>query len=92
MGKFYHFMSVTSNCVYSANESMHRLDLLVLYLVRRICKVWRKAMSDRASKAVIEASLPGEPRMYNTRSKRSGDPLITLYYRDYSRRSKEGKA
>jgi hypothetical protein len=49
-------------------------------------------MSDRASKAVIEASLPGEPRMYNTRSKRSGDPLITLYHRDYSRRSKEGKA
>jgi hypothetical protein len=48
-------------------------------------------MSDRASKAVIEASLPGEPRMYNTRSKRSGDPLITLYYRDYSGARKKGR-
>ncbi|TVY81306.1 hypothetical protein LSUE1_G009712, partial [Lachnellula suecica] len=49
-------------------------------------------ISDRASKSLAEASLPGEPRIYNTRSKRSGVPLITLYYRDYKRRSKEENA
>ena len=49
-------------------------------------------MSDRASKALAEASLPGEPRTYNTRSKRSGVPLTTLYYRDHGRRSREAKA
>ena len=36
-------------------------------------------MSDRASKALAEASLPGEPRTYDARSKRSGVPLTTLY-------------
>ena len=35
-------------------------------------------MSDRASKALAEASLPGEPRTYRARSKRSGVPLSTL--------------
>jgi hypothetical protein len=49
-------------------------------------------MSDRASKALEEAFLPGEPRIYDARSKRSGVPLTTLYYRDHRRRSKEAKA
>jgi hypothetical protein len=49
-------------------------------------------MSDRASKALAEASLPGEPLTYDARSKRSGVPLTTLYYRDHGRRSKEEKA
>jgi hypothetical protein len=35
-------------------------------------------MSDHASKALAEASLPGEPRTYDARSKRSGVPLTTL--------------
>jgi hypothetical protein len=49
-------------------------------------------MSDCASKALAEASLPGDPRTYDARSKRSGVPLTTLYYRDHGRRSKEEKA
>jgi len=49
-------------------------------------------MSDRASKALIEASLLGEPRIYDARLKRSGVPLTTLYYRDHRRRSREEKA
>jgi hypothetical protein len=49
-------------------------------------------MSDRASKALAEASLPGEPRIYDATSKRSRVPLSTLYYRDYRRRLKEEKA
>ena len=49
-------------------------------------------MSDRASKALAEASLPGEPRTYDATSKRSGVPLTTLYHRDHGRRSKEEKA
>jgi hypothetical protein len=49
-------------------------------------------MSDRASKALAEASLPGEPRTYDARSKRSEVPLTTLYYRDHGRRSREAKA
>jgi hypothetical protein len=49
-------------------------------------------MSDRASKALAEASLPGEPRTYAATSKRSGVPLTTLYHRDHGRRSKEEKA
>jgi len=43
-------------------------------------------MNDRASKALADASLPGEPRIYDAMSKRSGVPLITLYHRDYERR------
>jgi hypothetical protein len=49
-------------------------------------------MSDRASKALAEASLPGEPRTYDARSKRNGVPLTTLYYRDHGRRLREAKA
>jgi hypothetical protein len=49
-------------------------------------------MSDRASKALAEASLPGEPRIYDARSNRSGVPLTTLYYRDHRRPSIEAKA
>jgi hypothetical protein len=49
-------------------------------------------MSDRASKALAEPSLPGEPRTYDARSKRSGVPLTTLYYREHGRPSKEEKA
>ena len=49
-------------------------------------------MSDRASKALAEASLPGEPRTYDAISKRSGVPLTTLYHRYHRRRSKEEKA
>jgi hypothetical protein len=40
-------------------------------------------MSDRASKTLVEPSLPGESRIYNTRSKRNKVPLIIFYYRDY---------
>jgi hypothetical protein len=49
-------------------------------------------MSDCASKALAEASLPREPRTYDATSKRSRVPLTTLYYRDHRRRSKEEKA
>lgn len=49
-------------------------------------------MSDRASKALAEASLPGEPRTYDATSKRSGVPLSTLFYRAHGRRSREEKA
>jgi hypothetical protein len=49
-------------------------------------------MTDRTSKALAEASLPGEPRTYNTRSKRSRVPLTTLYYRNHGRPSREEKA
>jgi hypothetical protein len=49
-------------------------------------------MSDRASTALTEASLPGEPRTYDATSKRSGVPLSTLYYRNHGRPSIEAKA
>ena len=49
-------------------------------------------MSDRASKALIEASLPGEPRIYDTILQRNRVPLTTLYHCDHRRRSKEEKA
>jgi hypothetical protein len=49
-------------------------------------------MSDRASKALEGASLPGEPRTYDAISKCSGVPSSTLYYRDHGRRSREEKA
>jgi hypothetical protein len=49
-------------------------------------------VSDRASKALVEASLPGEPRTYDATLKRSGVPLTILYYCYYGRRSKEEKA
>jgi hypothetical protein len=46
-------------------------------------------MSDRASKALAEVSLPVGPRIYDARSKRSEVPLTTLYYREHGRSSKE---
>ncbi len=49
-------------------------------------------MSDRASKALAEASLPGEPRTYDATSKCSRVPLTTLYYRDHGQPSIEAKA
>jgi hypothetical protein len=49
-------------------------------------------MSDRASKALAEASLPGEPRTYDATSKRSRVPLTTLYHCHHRRRLKEAKA
>jgi hypothetical protein len=49
-------------------------------------------MSNRASKALAEAFLPGEPRTYNARSKRSKVSLTTLYYRDHRQRLREAKA
>jgi len=49
-------------------------------------------MSDRSSNALAEASLSGEPRTYDARSKRSGVPLTTLFQRDHGRRSREAKA
>src|SRR5436190_24016394 len=49
-------------------------------------------MSDRASKALAEASLAGEPQTYDARSKHSGVPLSTLYHREHGRCSKEQKA
>lgn len=48
-------------------------------------------MSDRASEALVEASLSGEARTYDAISKRSGVPLATLYHRHRGRRSKEAK-
>ena len=49
-------------------------------------------MSDRANKALIEASLPREPQTYDAISKRTGVPSSTLFYRDHGRRSREEKA
>jgi hypothetical protein len=49
-------------------------------------------MSDRVSKALTKASLPGEPQTYDARSKRSGVPLSTLYHRAHGRCLKEQKA
>src|SRR5438045_60884 len=49
-------------------------------------------MSDCASKALAEASLPADPQTYNARSKCSGVPLTTLYYHDHGQPSREAKA
>jgi hypothetical protein len=49
-------------------------------------------MSDRVSKALVEASLPREPRTYDATLKHSGVPLTTFYYRDHRRPSREVKA
>jgi hypothetical protein len=48
-------------------------------------------MSDRASKALAEGFLPGEPRTYDAISKRSGIPLSTLHHCVRGRRSREQK-
>jgi hypothetical protein len=49
-------------------------------------------MSDRASEALAEGFLLGEPRTYDAISKRSEVPLSTLHHRAYGRRSIEEKA
>jgi hypothetical protein len=49
-------------------------------------------MSDRASRALVESSLPGEPRTYDAISKRSNVPLSTLGHRARGRPSREEKA
>jgi hypothetical protein len=49
-------------------------------------------MSDRASQALAQASLPGEPRTYDATLKHSGVPLTTLYHRHHGRRLKKAKA
>jgi len=49
-------------------------------------------MSDRASEALAEGFLPGEPRTYDAISKRQKVPLSTLHHRAHMRRSKEQKA
>ena len=49
-------------------------------------------MSDRASKALTEGFLPGEPRTYDAISKREQVPLSTLHHRVRGRRSIEEKA
>jgi hypothetical protein len=50
------------------------------------------SISNRASKALAKASLPGEPRTYDATSKRSEVPLSTLFYRAHRRRLREEKA
>lgn len=49
-------------------------------------------MSDRASKALAEACLPGDLRTYDAISKRNNVPLSTLHHRACGRPSKEDKA
>jgi hypothetical protein len=49
-------------------------------------------MSDRASEALAEGFLPGEPRTYDAISKRRNIPLSTLHHRAQGRRSREQKA
>jgi len=46
-------------------------------------------MSDRASKALTEGFLLGEPRTYDAILKRRNIPLSSLYYRAQGRRLKE---
>jgi hypothetical protein len=50
-------------------------------------------MSNRASKDLAEAApAVGEPQTYDTRSKRKGIPLSTLYHREHGRPSRKKKA
>jgi hypothetical protein len=49
-------------------------------------------MSDRASEALAEGFLSGEPRTYDAISKRGDVPLSTLHHREQGRPSKEEKA
>ena len=49
-------------------------------------------MSDRASEALAEGLLPGEPRTYDAISKCSQVPFSTLHHRAQGRCSKEQKA
>jgi hypothetical protein len=48
-------------------------------------------MSDRASKALADVRLSGDPQMYEAISKSSNVPLTILYYRARGRRSREVK-
>jgi hypothetical protein len=49
-------------------------------------------MTDRASRALAESDLPGEPRTYDAISKRSNVPISALNHRILGRRSIEAKA
>jgi hypothetical protein len=49
-------------------------------------------MRDRASEALAESPLPGEPRTYKALSKNKNVPLSTLHHRAQGRRSREEKA
>jgi hypothetical protein len=49
-------------------------------------------MSDRASRALAENDLPGEPQTYDAISKRSNVPISTLNHRVLGRPSIEDKA
>ncbi|TVY14141.1 hypothetical protein LARI1_G009295 [Lachnellula arida] len=49
-------------------------------------------MTDRASRALAESDLPGEPRTYDAISKRSNVPISTLNHRALGRPSIEDKA
>jgi hypothetical protein len=49
-------------------------------------------MTDRASRALAERDLPGEPRTYDAISKRSNVPISTLNHRALGRPSIEAKA
>jgi len=49
-------------------------------------------MSDRASRALVEGNLPGEPRTYDAISKRSNVPVSTLQHRAKGRCSREDKS
>jgi hypothetical protein len=74
----------------SGSAEMPQIPIPIPHLedkLQRLC-----FMSDRASKALAEVPLPGEPGTYDARSKRSGVPLTTLYYRNQKRPSKEQKA
>ena len=48
-------------------------------------------MSDRASEALAEGFMLGEPRTYDAISKQRNVPLSTLHHRAQGRRSKEQK-
>jgi len=49
-------------------------------------------MSDHASIAFAETSLPEKPRIYNAISKRTRVPTATLYHHDHKKPSKRKKA
>jgi hypothetical protein len=49
-------------------------------------------MNDHASRALAESNLPGEPRTYDSISKRSNVPVSTLHHRARGRPSREEKA
>src|SRR5271166_6088063 len=78
--------------VQSCTELPLQLSQSPIPIFTSVCKVRRYVpMSDRASKALAEDSLLGEPRTYDAISKRSEVPLTTLYHRRHGRRSREKK-